>query len=625
MSFLTPLSLLLALLALPIILMYMLRLRRREMRVSSTLLWEKLVRDREANAPWQRLRRNLLLLLQLLILGALVLALARPFLPTPAIVRGNTVVLLDASASMQATDVAPSRFAAAQAEVNQLINGLSGNDQMTLIKAGRTPGVLVAASSDRALLRRALEEARPDAAPADWPAALTLAAGAVQGFQNARLIIVSDGGLPADLPPLPVDAIFIPIGVSGENLAISALATRDTPTGPELFASVYNTGLSDRVTVLSVELDGALFDARRLTVPAGESASATWTLPAETAVISAHLSPSDQDYLALDDRAWAVHTGGLTNRALLITEGNLFLEQLFSVLPGVQAFKTTPGSDLAQEAFDLLVFDGATLPDPPPDADLLIINPPPDADNALFSVTGSFTNTVTVQLADSPLLQYVDWRNVNIREAQAVRAPWAQPLVTAAGGPLLLVGEQGGRRIALLTFDLRASDLPLQIAFPILMANITNWLSPGRAFDAPTGLQPGEPVRITPAAGVTAVSVRKPDGEVWTAPVTGDALFFGETHQLGLYQISLQDALGQDDSGARPAGGFAVNLFAPAESRIRPVDALRIGQMEIATAADADFGRRELWPWLLGLALIILLVEWWVHFRGAQLPTLKRS
>jgi Ca-activated chloride channel homolog len=93
-----------------------------------------------------------------------------------------------------------------------------------------------------------------------------------------------------------------------------------------------------------------------------------------------------------------------------------------------------------------------------------------------------------------------------------VRAPWARPLVTAAGGPLLLIGEQGGQRIALLTFDLRASDLPLQIAFPILMANITNWLSPGRAFDAPTGLQPGEPVQILPTAGTTAVLIQKPDG-----------------------------------------------------------------------------------------------------------------
>ena len=62
MSFLTPLFLLLGLLAGPIVLMYMLRLRRREITVSSTLLWQKLLRDREANAPWQKLRRNLLLI-----------------------------------------------------------------------------------------------------------------------------------------------------------------------------------------------------------------------------------------------------------------------------------------------------------------------------------------------------------------------------------------------------------------------------------------------------------------------------------------------------------------------------------------------------------------------------------
>jgi hypothetical protein len=83
MSFLTPLFLLLGLLAVPVIILYMLRLRRREVLVSSTMLWQKLMRDREANAPWQRLRRNLLLFLQLLILAALVLALARPFLPVP--------------------------------------------------------------------------------------------------------------------------------------------------------------------------------------------------------------------------------------------------------------------------------------------------------------------------------------------------------------------------------------------------------------------------------------------------------------------------------------------------------------------------------------------------------------
>ena len=110
------LFLLLGLLAGPIILLYMLRLRRREMMVSSTMLWQKLLRDREANAPWQRLRRNLLLFLQLLILACLVFALARPYIPVPTVATGNVVVLLDASASMQSTDETPTRFEKARRE-----------------------------------------------------------------------------------------------------------------------------------------------------------------------------------------------------------------------------------------------------------------------------------------------------------------------------------------------------------------------------------------------------------------------------------------------------------------------------------------------------------------------------
>ena len=111
MSFLTPLGLLGGLLAIPIVLLYMLRLRRREVPVSSNYLWQQILLDREANTPWQRLRRNLLLLFQLLILAALVFALARPFIVVPSVSTGQTALLLDASASMNATDSADgSRF-----------------------------------------------------------------------------------------------------------------------------------------------------------------------------------------------------------------------------------------------------------------------------------------------------------------------------------------------------------------------------------------------------------------------------------------------------------------------------------------------------------------------------------
>ncbi|HFQ94735.1 MAG TPA: VWA domain-containing protein [Anaerolineae bacterium] len=358
MSFLTPAFLALGALAIPIILLYMLRLRRREVMVSSTMLWQKLLRDREANAPWQKLRRNLLLFLQLLILAGLVLALARPYLPIPSVINGSVVVLLDASASMQATDVAPSRFAAAKEETRRLIGDLGGGSQMTIIQAGLTPTVLNPATNDKAALRQAVETAQPENGATDWGAALALAAGAVQGSDNGRILLISDGGLPDDLPPLPVDVTYIPVGSSGENLALTALATRATEQGIQLFASIANEGETDQDALLSISLDDVLYDSRRISVPAGSAASVTWELPAGTAVIQAQLSEQADDNLPLDDTAWAAHEGGVSNRALLVTDGNLFLEQALGVLPGIEAFKAAPDTDLiynedGSPAFDL--------------------------------------------------------------------------------------------------------------------------------------------------------------------------------------------------------------------------------------------------------------------------------
>lgn len=625
MSFLTPFFLALGLLAAPIIILYMLRLRRREMVVSSTMLWQKLLRDREANAPWQKLRRNLLLILQLLILGLLVVALARPYLPVPSVVNGSVVVVMDGSASMQAVDVKPSRFAGALEEVGRWINELGSGNQMTLILAGPAPVVLAAATDDRRVLRAALESAQPAASEADWPAALALAAGAAQGARDTRLVIVSDGGLPTDLPPLPGETIYVPIGESGENLAISALATRQGEAGPQLFAAVRNTGSLDQQGLLSIRFDGDLTDSRTVTLAGGESATFTWDLPAGVATIAAELSDQTEDHFSLDDTAWAVHESGVSTRALIVSPGNVFLEQLFTILPGVEAFRAPPETDLlaaGAEPFDLYVIDSVALPSPLPAADLLLINPQVasgEGEDGLLTVTNIFSNTTVTRLADSPLLEFVDWSGVHIRRALAVSAPWAQPLISAEGGPLLLTGEQRGQRIALLTFDLHDSDLPLQIAFPILMANLTDWLSPGQAFDAAAVVQPGNPLRITPRAGTTHVLVTKPDGGSWIEPAGEDPAVFEETEQIGLYAVSLRDA-----GGDQPGGQFAVNLFSTVESNIAPAAAIRIGQTALAETGGDNVGQREFWPWLAAIAVLILAFEWWVHFRGARLPRFRK-
>lgn len=624
MSFLTPAALALSALAIPILLLWMLRLRRPDVTVSSTLLWRRLVRDREANVPWQKLRRNLLLLLQLATLAALVLALARPYLPVPAVTSGAAVVLLDASASMSATDVEPSRFAVAQRAAERMVGKLSGGSVMTVILAGQRPRALAAATKDKAVLREAISAARSEQGPADWPAALALAAAAARGAAESTVVIISDGNLPDGLPPLPGEVRYIPVGREGGtgNQAITALAARDGVSGPELFVNIADfcpPGSPARESLVSVYLDGALYDSRNLTISPGENLPLTFTgLPAGAAVIEARLTIDDS--LALDDRAWAVRRPGGERRALVVTDGNLFLERAVAALPQVTAFRADPGAPLPADTYDLYVYDG-TLPaaaEGVPQASLLVINPAPG--NSLLTVTGTFSNTRPSTVSNDPLLTHVDFSQVQILKARAVLTPdWARPLVSAEGGPLLLVGERDGRRIAVLTFDLHHSDLPLQVAFPVLMANLVEWLTPGQPFDAGDGLRPGESLSLLGAAGTSdapEVRIIKPDGSVWTPQDSALAqersrLVFAETEQLGLYQVEIAGS---------PAGQFAVNLFDPVESSLSRQEAITIGRAEVPPAGEQELGQRELWPWLAAGALILLLIEWWVYHRGARLP-----
>ncbi|MCB9134438.1 MAG: BatA domain-containing protein [Anaerolineales bacterium] len=626
MSFLTPLFLLLSLLAIPIIVLYMLKLRRKEVEISSTMLWQMVLRDRQANAPWQKLRRNLLLLLQLLILAGLVFALARPAIPVPAVATGSVIVLLDASASMQATDVQPSRFDAALDIVRGVIASLNPDSTMTLILVADQPEILIAGESDKALLTQALADAAPIQGTVNWQSALALAAGAA-GRQTveATTIIISDGGLPSEgLPPLPGQVKYVPIGESANNLAVSALALRPAAQGAELFARVTNYGDTDRLAILSISLDGTLYTAERLQIPANDSQSIVLeNLPNTTNPTSTEVKPlryearlttaegsEAVDDFALDNVAFAIYTPPVNRNVLLVSEGNLFLEQLLSLVPNLTPFRVVPNADgqitIPDPPFGVYVFDGI-IPGNLPPADVLMVNPPT---NDLFT-TGGITSTLTNPIvADNPLMQFVDWSNVHVSQAKQVTLPdWGRVLVNTDTTPLVFVGETGGRRIAVVTFDLHDSDLPLQVTFPILFSNLLNYLSPPNGFDAPNGLVPHQGITIQPEQGVEGIAIAAPNGQVYTPLLDNGSVFFQNTGELGLYAVNYLPA------DQYPAEYFAVNLFAPEESDIRPAADIRIGLAAVQPQQENELGNRELWNWLAALALVILLVEWWVYHR----------
>ena len=627
MSFLTPLAFIGGLLAIPIILLYMLRLRRREITISSTFLWQQLLQDREANTPWQRLRRNLLLLLQLIILALLVLALARPFVIVPAVSTGQIALLLDASASMNATDSADgTRFEEARQRALEIVDTMNPGDTMTVIRAAGSPEVLVPYTGDQALLRDAINAAQPSDASTDWNAALTLAAAGSAGSINFNVVIIGDGGLGEStrLPAIPGTLRYLPIGRSDDNLAISALATRALPgQPPQLFAQITNYGSTEAQAIFALRVDGALFTADEGTVPPRESVPhVSQTLPDQFNTIEAGLTlpvnSTYTDYLPEDNTAWAVSADAGTRRVLLMSEGNLFLEQVLRSLPSVQLIEGDVSSGVpTQQTFDLYIFDG-WVPNTLPEGDLMFVDPPEST--SLFAVGQTSTQITNPRVQrDDPRMTFVDFSNVNLLSFRQVAADWAEPLISVDGGALLLAGETGARQVSILTFNLSDSDLPLQIQWPILMSSLLNWYSPQNLLDAPDGLNVGDTLAITPLADSDSVRVTLPDASTRDFDYEGAPLSFADTSVPGLYTI---EAL--KGGAVTQTAAFAVNLFDAVESRIAPQPTITLGDTEVTQAVEAEIGQREYWTLLALLGLLVLLIEWYAYHRRLRAPTVFR-
>src|SRR5947209_4845331 len=246
MSFLTPLALGLGITLPIVVIFYLLKVRRHDEEVSSTFLWNDLIRDLAAHEPLQRLKWSLLLLLQLVALALITFAVARPFSEQLGQRPVQAVLLLDGSASMQAKDVLPSRFARAVAAARSTLTGLPENSLATAILVAAHPQVLVAATADRRQVDRALVDAQPSGAAADMREALLLARSLGGDPSARRIFLFTDGAftLPPDLPDDLGSVQVIPVGQPNtSNLAVTTVATRPDPRDnrrQQLFTRVEN-------------------------------------------------------------------------------------------------------------------------------------------------------------------------------------------------------------------------------------------------------------------------------------------------------------------------------------------------------------------------------------------------
>ena len=583
MPFTTPLALLGLLFVPAVIAMYLLKLRRDEAVVPSTLLWTRLVADVEANAPWQRLRRSLLLLLQLLLVIALALLAARPFLERPAGLARDIVLVMDTSASMAATDVVPDRLTAAKQVAIDALKDLPTGGKVSLIAADRTARIVINETSDLTRVRQAIESLPVTESRGDLGDALELASKLAARSGDAQILVATDAALaskPTGRVAAPVKVLSV--GRDRKNQAIVALAVRTAPSAVtrSVFVSVANLDLEAANRRLELWGDDRLLEVRDVKLdPQARSDVIIDDLPREVGTVEVRLVGPDPavqsapDQLSVDDRAWAVIPPDRKRLVLVVGEGDPYLETALSFLPDVELFGVTPAEygpatdRKDSRPWDLVIFEDflpATLPKTP----VLAIAPP--RSGPLGDVSGTLKNPGIGSLdPDEPVLRYVDLSTTHISEAVKLTVPtWARAIVPGPrGAPLLYSGARDGINSAVLAFEPRQSDLPLQVAFPILFANLTGELM-GTSTAPTEAVAPGTPIQLHIPSGAVGLSVVAPDGtETRLVPSStagaGTAVTFAATDRLGIYTVT---PIPDPDATAAPSASALTSSPAPPSS-----------------------------------------------------------
>ena len=624
---LAPLALI-GLLALPVIVaFYMLRLRRRDVPVGSTFLWQQLVRDVEANAPWQRLRFSWLLLLQLLIAALIVFAATRPFAVQRSELAANVVMIVDTSASMAAVDGAGPRMDAAREAARGVVSRLPEGGRITVVAADDSAHVLASETTDRGTALAAIETLAPTQLPGDLTDAFALASALAARDDDSTVVVVTDAT--ADrLPAVGIGATVLVerVGETDANQAVSALSVVRRSGGAQLdlFVAVANHAGADINRRLEIYADGALVDARDLAIPAEQRSEAIiGSVPPAAQVVEARLAGDDA--LAVDDRAFAIVPSAELVRTLLVSPGNAYLENALALLPRLELYGVTAAGyeDALAAAEDegtpygLLVFDGF-VPDAAPGIPALYVGPTEDGP---FGTVGAMIEAPGIAPIDpaDPLLRYIDLATVHIGRAPDIAlADGMRAAVSTAGGrPLIAVGAHDGRGIGLIGFDVGESDLPLQVAFPLLMSNLADALVPLGDGVLPPSVRLGESLGLEVDPTVAALQlIDTPSGG--TARTTDVPLVGGRATLPGATAVGVRELWTPADDGspATRLGRTAVNLFSADESDVAPGDPRRISEMGVLDPAGGvpDNEARAEWFWPLVLAALLLLAAEWVVF-----------
>ncbi|MDQ0059772.1 vWA domain-containing protein [Paenibacillus harenae] len=637
--------------------MYILKRTYMEQEIASHMLWRRALNEQEANRPWQKLRSRLLLLLQLAAALLLTLALMQPVIMRTAAASGHAVIVIDRSASMTARSSddgsgRSTKLELAVSEAEQWLSRQPGNRPITLIATGQQPEVVLSRTIDRAALNEKLQQITPAYGKSDNTAALSLADSLLLNEPDGELVVFTDGLWPdlaeANAMQLHSTASLTIVGSSkrSNNQAILYFGIKADAGGNGSNTAVV-TVKNDSSAARKVQLDlsarneqGELSIAAQssIDIAAGEWESVQLTgLPAAS-YYKAELRPA-ADAIHADNSAYQFPETPRAKQALLVTEGNLFLEKALQ-LAGIRTVKVSPDSaaptgEMAEKT-DWIVLDGndqrlyndliwAKLLEEKP---LWLIDHPQE-DEARSEVP---SNVQTI-VQEHPVTSYITFSDTHISrlaKPPAEELGWGKPILTYSGIPAIYAGEEGGKPKLRFTFNLQDSDLPLRSEFPVLIVQAAEWMSGGSQLE----------LGAAAADQLLELSLHSETSEAyWEAVEHIDN--FSVQLQAGAAQTMALDLNANGVYAAPSAPGLyrlveingkgevlgrrMLAVHADSAELARPADAfgaLRLVQSSPAADSEAEIAREpneqslSLAVWAAALLLLLMAAEWEVYRRG---------
>lgn len=668
MTFLSPIpALIAAAITIPgLLFFYFLKLRRRPVRVSSTLLWEEAVRDLQVNVPFRLIRPTWLLLLQLFILGLFLMALARPAVDLPQGVPERIIFIIDRSASMSARDVESregmiSRLEAAKQRALDSITHLSRSSgaSFAVLAFAAEPVLISSFSSDAGAARAAIASIQPTDQPGNLKAALQLAGGLFSGDTDESTprprglaTLYSDGSF-ADIDslalsggefrfqsigPLPardLDPDTRPAIETHDNLGIVAIAARrewEDPTVIRIFARVQNASAEPITAPLILTLDGKEVQSIILTVPAATPASAasfdpehpsTASTPGESAASFkldtreggiATVRMDRADALAADNSASVILSPASKPTILIVKPDaadppgpdwlNTNIEEM--QLPR----RTMTASQFAQEAnprFSLIIFDRVSPAATPAIPSLSFGAGIPGLEARPSPARGTY---VINWRRTHPVLRSITLDGVYVGKPLSISTPKPDDeLARGLDGSIVAESSAAGARHIVVGFELSQSNWPIQVSFPIFLASAIDYLTLRADEHAGGAFTTAEPASLRHAAAgrITLDGPIKLDIAAPAAATTDSPISVGILERAGVYRVA-----GLPDGTPAQDRTIAVNVLDQTESSLAVRQSLRVSGQVVASAAG-DSGPREIWPWLIAAALVLLSIEWFLN------------